>query len=207
MRKHTAASAVLLALVVLLAFASTASTAPTDQARTTAARRAAAHPAAPSVAPNSPADIFTINDGFVTNTYNHFGNPASGVLVAETWGETGWSDAGGGLVEPNTSQGVVRALKQHRVLRTSVRVELWATEDTGQNRMLAQSSTVNSGTALQATVATPEIDVRTAPCFLWTRAFVGIRWTDNRLSSVVFEMPVGYFNLDAHCSAPAATGG
>jgi hypothetical protein len=40
--------------------------------------------------------------------------------------------------------------------------------------------------------------VRTTPCFLWTRAFVTIRWSDNRLSSVSFEMPVGYFNPDAH---------
>jgi hypothetical protein len=46
----------------------TGSTAPTDQARRAAARRAAAHPAATGVVPNSPADIFTINDGFVTNT-------------------------------------------------------------------------------------------------------------------------------------------
>jgi len=66
-------------------------------------------------APDSPADIFTINDGFVSNTYSHLGNPALGVLVAETWGETGWSD--------------------------------------------------------------------------------------NRLSHVTFDMPVGYFNLDAHCFA------
>jgi hypothetical protein len=28
------------------------------------------------------------------------------VLVAEAWGETGWSDAGGGFEEPNTNQGV-----------------------------------------------------------------------------------------------------
>jgi hypothetical protein len=201
MRKHTAASVVLLALALLLAVANTASTAAPDQARRAAARRAAAHPMAPGVAPNSPADLFTINDGFVSNTYSHFANPALGVLVAETWGETGWSDAGGGFVEPNTSQGVVRALKQHRVLRTAVRVELWGTDDAGDHR-LATSSTRNSGTALQVTIATPEIDVRTAPCFLWTRAFVAIRWTDNRLSNVVFEMPVGYFNLDGHCAAP-----
>jgi hypothetical protein len=65
--------------------------------------------------------------------------------------------------------------------------------------MLASSSTVNSGTAPSAQVQTPEVDVRTAPCLLWTQAFVSIRWSDNRLSSVSFDMPVGYYNLDAHC--------
>jgi len=58
---------------------------------------------------------------------------------------------------------------------------------------------VNSGTALSAQVKTPEVLVGTAPCFLFTRGFVTIRWSDNRLSSVRFDMPVGYFNPDAHC--------
>jgi hypothetical protein len=146
----------------------------------------------------APNDLFAINDGFVTKTYNHLGNPANGILTAETWGETGWLDAGGGLVDPNNSQGVVRALKQSKVLRVAVRVELWGTDDTGDHQ-LASSSSVNSGTAPSAQVKTPEVDVRTAPCLLWTRAFVTIRWSDNRLSSVSFEMPVGYFNPDAHC--------
>jgi hypothetical protein len=206
MRKHTAASVVLLALALLLAFASAGSTAQQDQARRAAARRAAAHPATVGVAPNSPADVLVINDGFVSRTYSHLGNPALGVLVAETWGETGWSDAGGGFVEPNTNQGVVRALKQRNVVRVAVRVELWGTDDTG-DRHLASSSTRNSGTSLHAQIATPEIDVRTAPCLLWTRVFVAIRWSDNRLSNLSFDMPVGYFNLAAHCSAPAAAGG
>jgi hypothetical protein len=87
-----------------------------------------------------------------------------------------------------------------------VRVELWGTDDTG-DRLMASSSTANSGASLHAQIATPEIEVRTAPCLLWTRVFVAIRWSDNRLSNVSFEMPAGYFNLDAHCSAPAATGG
>jgi hypothetical protein len=206
MRKRTAASVVLLVLALLLAVASAGSTAQPDQARRAAARRAAAHPATVGLAPNSPADVLVINDGFVSRTYSHLGNPALGVLVAETWGETGWSDAGGGFVEPNTNQGVVRALKQRNVLRVAVRVELWGTDDTG-DRHLASSSTTNSGTSLHAQIATPEIDVRTAPCLLWTRVFVAIRWSDNRLSNLSFEMPAGYFNLAAHCNAPAATGG
>jgi hypothetical protein len=194
MRRRTTVSATLLALMLLLAVASVGSAASSSPAREAAARRAAAHPAAP----DAPEDLFAINDGFVTKTYNHLGNPASGVLTAETWGETGWIDAGGGLVAPNNSQGVVRALKQLKVLRVSVRVELWGTDDTGDHQ-LATSGSVNSGTARSVQVMTPEVDVRTAPCLLWTRAFVAIRWSDNRLSNVSFEMPVGYFNLDAHC--------
>ena len=38
----------------------------------------------------APADTFVINDGIATKTYNHLGNPANGILTAETWAETGW---------------------------------------------------------------------------------------------------------------------
>jgi hypothetical protein len=93
---------------------------------------------------------------------------------------------------------VVRALKQSKVLRVAVRVELWGNGVGGLQR-LASSSIVNSGTASSVQVKTPEIVLTSAPCFLFTRAFVTIRWSDNRLSSVSLEMPVGYFNLDAHC--------
>lgn len=195
MRRRITVSATLLALTLLLAIANVGSAASPSSGREAAARRAAQQPLAAAAAPN---DVFAINDGFVTKTYNHFGNPANGILTAETWGETGWiEDAGGGVV-PNNSQGVVRALKQSKVLRVAVRVELWGTDDTGDHQ-LTSSSTVNSGTAASVQVKTPEVDVRTAPCLLWTRAFVSIRWSDNRLSSVSFEMPVGYYNLDAHC--------
>ena len=193
MRKRTTVSAALLALTLLLAIANVGSAATSSPAREAAARRAAQQ----LLAPDAANDLFAINDGFVTKTYYHFGNPAYGILTAETWGETGWTDPGDGIV-PNNSQGVVRALKQSKVLRVAVRVELWGSDDSGDHQ-LAASTTVNSGTAPSAEVKTPEIDVRTAPCVLWTRAFVSIRWTDNRLSSVSFEMPVGYLNLDAHC--------
>ena len=113
-------------------------------------------------------------------------------------GETGWVGAAGGTVVSNDSQGVVWGLKQRKVLRVAVRVELWGTDDTGDPH-LPSSSVLNSGTSLHAQVATPEINVRIAPCLLWTRAFVAIRWSDLRLSSVSFEMPIGYFNLDEHC--------
>jgi hypothetical protein len=197
MRRRLTVSATLLALTLLLAIANAGSAADPSAGREAAARRAAQRPSAAAAA--APNDLFAINDGFVTNTYYHFGNPANGILTAETWGESGWMDDGGGGVVPNNSQGVVRALKQSKVLRVAVRVELWGMDEPGTERVLASSSTVNSGTAASAQVRTPEVDVRTAPCLLWTRAFVTIRWTDNRLSSVSFEMPVGYFNLDAHC--------
>jgi len=196
MRRRITVSASLLALTLLVAIANVGSAATSSPGKEAAARRAAQQPMATDAA----NDAFAINDGFVTKTYNHFGNPANGILTAESWGETGWTEPGDGSVVPNNSQGVVRALKQSKVLRVAVRVELWGTDDSGDRR-LATSTTVNSGTASSALVKTPEIDVRTAPCLLWTRAFVTIRWTDNWLSSVSFEMPVGYLNLDAHCSS------
>jgi hypothetical protein len=196
MPKRLTVSATLLALTLLLAIANVGSAASPSSGREAAARRAAQQPLA---AADAATDAFVINDGFVTKTYNHLGNPANGILTAETWGETGWIDDAGGGVVPNNSQGVVRALKQSKVLRVAVRVELWGADGPGTERLLASSSTVNSGTAPSAQVKTPEVDVRTAPCLLWTQAFVTIRWSDNRLSSVSFEMPVGYFNLDAHC--------
>jgi hypothetical protein len=196
MPKRLTVSATLLALTLLLAIANVGSAASPSSGREAAARRAAA-------APDAANDSFVINEGFVTKTYNHLGNPANGILTAETWGETGWffDQAEPGGLLPNNSQGVVRALKQSKVLRVAVRVELWGIDipEPGVARLLASSSTVNSGTAASAEVKTPEINVRTAPCLLWTRAFVTIRWSDNRLSSVSFENPVGYFNLDAHC--------
>jgi hypothetical protein len=199
MPRRITVSATLLALTLLLAIANVGSAASPSSGREAAARRAAQQPMATDAAD----DVFVINDGFVTKTYDHLGNPANGILTAETWGETGWTSLQtepGGLV-PNNSQGVVRALKQSKVLRVAVRVELWGWDvpEPGIPRLLASSSTVNSGTAPSAQVKTPEVNIRTAPCLLWTRAFVTIRWSDNRLSSVSFENPVGYFNLDTHC--------
>jgi hypothetical protein len=193
MPKRVTVSATLLALTLLLAIANAGSAA-TSSGREAAARRAAQQPMTTDAA----NDVFAINDGFVTKTWSHLGNPTYGILTADTWGETGWMDAGNNTVVPNNSQGVVRALKQSKVLRVAVRVELWGSDDTGDHQ-LASSSTVNSGTASSALVKTPEVDVRTAPCLLWTRAFVTVRWSDNRLSSLSFEMPVGYFNQDVHC--------
>jgi hypothetical protein len=191
MRRRITISATLLALTLLLAIANVGTAASPSSDREAAARRATQHPSAAA----APGDTFVINEGFTTKTYNHLGNPAAGILTAETWGETGWV-VGDDFVPRNT-QGVVRALKQSKVLRVAVRVELWG-EGVGGTQRLASSSTVNSGAASSVQVKTPEIVLGTAPCFLWTRAFVTIRWSDNRLSSVSFEIPL-YFNPDAHC--------
>lgn len=188
MRRRITIAATLLAVTLLVAIASAGSAASPSSGRAAAAPRA--------LAAAAPGDDFTINDGFVTKTYNHLGNPANGILTAETWAETGWIVGDDFL--PRNTQGVVRALKQSKVLRVAVRVELWGNGVGGLQR-LASSSTVNSGTASSVQVKTPEVILRTAPCFLFTRAFVAIRWSDNRLSSVSFRMPFEFFNPDAHC--------
>ena len=191
MRRRSTISATLLTLTLLLTIANIGSAASPSSGRAAAARRAAQH----SLAAAAPTDDFTLNDAFATKTYNHLGNPANGILTAETWAETGWIV--GDDFAPTNTQGVVRALKQSKVLRVAVRVELWGNRDGAQR--LASSSTVNSGSASSVQVKTPEVLLRTAPCFLWTRAFVAIRWSDNRLSTVSFRMPFEFFNPDPHC--------
>jgi hypothetical protein len=187
MRRRITISSTLLALTLLLAIANIGSAASPSSDRAAAARQA--------LAAAAPGDTFVINDGFATKTYNHLGNPANGILTAETWAETGWTV--GDDFAPRNTQGVVRALKQSKVLRVAVRVELWGNRDGVQR--LASSSIVNSGSASSVQVKTPEIVLTSAPCFLFTRAFVTIRWSDNRLSSVNFRMPFEFFNPDPHC--------
>src|SRR5262245_46603091 len=46
------------------------------------------------LAPQAPGDAFTSNDDFATRTINHFGNPANGSVVGESWIETGLDVAG-----------------------------------------------------------------------------------------------------------------
>ena len=188
MRRRITISATLLALTLLLAIANIGSAASPSSDRAAAARQA--------LAAAAPGDNFTINDGFATKTYNHLGNPANGILTAETWAETGWTV--GDDFTPRNTQGVVRALKQSEVLRVAVRVELWG-DGVGGLQRLASSSIVNSGSASSVQVKTPEIVLTSAPCFLFTRAFVTIRWSDNQLSSVNFRMPFDFFNPDPHC--------
>ena len=146
------------------------------------------------LAPNAPTDTYRINDGFFSKTFNHFGNPARGMVVADTWGETGWMQTPEGDIPDNT-QGFVRALLMRRTLRVAVRVELWGQIETTPD-LITSSSTVNSSGASTVQVATPELpNLPGDPhCIFWTVVFMSIRWDDNRLSNVSFEMPFWYFN-------------
>jgi hypothetical protein len=179
--------AIVLAMAALLAVIPPASAGPvaSDKAEKAIRQR---------LAPDAPIDAYRINDGFYSKTYNHFGNPALGIVVAETWGETGWRSTPEGDIPDNT-QGFVRALLLRRTLRAAVRVELWgATETTAD--LITSSSTVNSAGAPTVQVATPELpNLPGDPhCIFWTVVFLSIRWDDNRLSHVTFEMPFWYFN-------------
>ena len=104
MRRRITVSATLLALTLLLAIANIGSAASPSSGRAAAADRAAQQPLVAA----APTDDAIINDGFATKTYNHLGNPANGILTAETWAETGY-DVGDEILPSNT-QGVVRAL-------------------------------------------------------------------------------------------------
>src|SRR5215218_1636140 len=105
------------------------------------------------LAPDAPTDSYRINDGFYSKTYNHLGNPARGIVVADTWGETGWVSTGTGDVADNT-QGFARALLLRRALRVAVRVELWGASDTSAD-LITGSSTVNSSGNPTVQLATP----------------------------------------------------
>lgn len=146
------------------------------------------------LAPDAPTDSYRINDGFYSKTYNHLGNPARGIVVADTWGETGWVSTGTGDFADNT-QGFARALLLRRALRVAVRVELWGATETSAD-LITGSSTVNSSGNPTVQVATPEVpNLQGDPhCIFWTRVFLAIRWDDQRLSNVSFEMPFWYFN-------------
>jgi hypothetical protein len=134
---------------------------------------------------------FDINDGFYTQTFNHFGNPASGSVIGETWGETHWDDT-----DPVNTQGVARAILLHRALRVSLKVQLWGVTDTSTD-LITESGTVNSAGRRTVQVATPEVpNLQGDPhCVFFTVVDMSIRWDDGRLSRVRFEMPVGYLNL------------
>lgn len=181
--------AIVLAMLALAAVIPPAGASPTsDKAEKAIRNRLGAQ------AVQAPTDSYRINDGFYSKTYNHLGNPALGIVVADTWGETGWMSTATGDVADNT-QGFARALLLRRTLRVAVRVELWgATETTAD--LITSSSTVNSSGSPTVQVATPEVpNLQGDPhCIFWTVVFLAIRWDDNRLSNVSFEMPFWYFN-------------
>jgi hypothetical protein len=181
--------AIVLAMLALAAVVPPAGANPTSEEAEKAIRNRLG-----AQAVQAPQDSYRINDGFYSQTYNHLGNPARGIVVADTWGETGWVSTETGDVADNT-QGFARALLLRRTLRVAVRVELWgATETTAD--LITSSSTVNSSGAPTVQVATPEVpNLQADPhCIFWTVVFLAIRWDDNRLSNVSFEMPFWYFN-------------
>ena len=140
------------------------------------------------VTPQAPSDAFTTNDNFFTLTFNHFGNPSFGSVVAETWLESGHDDTDTAV----NAQGFTRAILLPKALRVSVQVDLHGLDAIGENdEIIARSSAVNSSGRLTVQVATPEIFLPTSTkCFFYTVVHMGIRWSDNRLSSVVFDQPV-----------------
>jgi hypothetical protein len=143
------------------------------------------------------SDAFVANDNFFTLTFNHFGNPANGSTIAETWLETGFDE----LSTANNTQGVVRAILLPKTLRVSVEVELHGITADDQDELINMSSEVNSSGALTVQAATPEITLATDPhCFYFTVVNLGIRWSDNRLTRRTFSEPVSFSPGPTACS-------
>jgi hypothetical protein len=80
------------------------------------------------------------NEGFFTQTLNHFGSASKGSVIAETWAEDGFNASN---QEVNT-QGVVRAILLPKALRVSAKVQLFGVDASDNEHLLASSSTVNS---------------------------------------------------------------
>jgi hypothetical protein len=149
--------------------------------------------------PQAATDVFTTNDNFFTQTYNHFGSASRGSAIAETWMESGFDDTG---VATNT-QGVARAILLPKALRVSLQVQLRGTNINGDDQLVTTSSTANSSGRLTVQIATPEITLATdTRCFFYTRVTVGIRWSDNRLSTVTFEEPIQFTPGPTACQPP-----
>jgi hypothetical protein len=155
--------------------------------------------AAKNVAPNAAGDVFTANDNFSSRTLNHFGNAANGSAIAETWLESGL-DAD---LNAKNAQGFARVILLPKALRASVRVELRGTTATGDDALVARSGTVNSSGKLTVQVATPEITLATDPrCSFYQLVTVSIRWSDNRLSTIVFDTPLSFTPGPTACTPP-----
>ena len=159
-----------------------------------------------SVVPQAATDAFVFNNSFVTQTFNHFGNPTLGSAVGETWGEDGITADG---TEQNT-QGIARAFLLPKASRVSLKTTLigFSSFDDQTGHIVTTSTTVNSAGKLTVRVATPEIDLFTSPdCFFATTVHMGIRWSDGRLSTVDFSMDFAYPNVqntDPVCFPPPA---
>jgi hypothetical protein len=126
-----------------------------------------------------PFDVPT-RDNFSTLTYNHFGNPAAGQAVLDTWIRQTYSDLG----LPLAVTGQARALTLYQVKRIAVRVSLIT--DGGDT---ATSALANTNGARQLTISSPSITANTGGqpalqfCEAWTRVDYAIRWADDTLTS------------------------
>jgi hypothetical protein len=157
-----------------------------------------------SVVPQAANDAFVFNFSFTTQTFNHLANAANGSVIAETWGEDGIT-AGG--VEQNT-QGIARAFLLPKASRVSLKTTLigFSSFDDQVGHVVTTSSTINSAGKTTVRAATPEISLLNSPdCFFATTVHMGIRWSDNRLSTVDFSMDFDYPNVQnnsANCNPP-----
>ena len=121
------------------------------------------------------------NAGFTTKTLNHFGDPARGTVVVETWGIV--HDVGDPGID---TIGVARAFLVSRAQRVAVRVQLL--DDTGAVVQSTAASYSNGSNVV--TVSTGD---RIAGSHTYkTLVFWAIRWDDNYLSKGSFSMPALY---------------
>jgi hypothetical protein len=129
---------------------------------------------------------YRINDGFTTLTRNHFGNPAAGQVILESWGDTCWSQSDPGTPDVSfTTRGVGRSVLLYRALRVQMRVFLYGRGEGGWS-LLDASDSVNSAGARTLTLATEFVPNASYPNFdlFETDVHVLIRWSDSTLSDV-----------------------
>jgi hypothetical protein len=129
---------------------------------------------------------YRINDGFTTLTRNHFGNPAAGQVILESWGETCWSQSDPGTPDVSfTTRGVGRSILLYRALRVQMRVFLYGRGEGGWS-LLDTSDSVNSAGARTLTLATDFAPNASYPNFdlFQVDVHVLIRWSDSTLSDV-----------------------
>lgn len=164
---------VVTALVLVLAAPALAG--PREDAR--ARRKAMREQARPTVIQNGET-----KENLEQIIVNHFGDPAEGQALIQTWVEPDWTE-----LEAVDIQGAVQAVKVRRAgggfaKRIAIRVELY-----GDGLLQASSSTVNTGDVNgTAFVQTPEAGGLTdpaRPCLWFSVAFYSIRWDDDTLSS------------------------
>lgn len=144
-------------------------------------------------------------DNFATLTYLHFGNPAAGVALIETWIDQTYSD----LCLPITNQGVGRAVRVRNVERVAARVILHTRDGTTDDD--ATGPAVNSGNVGNPTILTvtsPRISTGgLAPnpqfCTSWTEVLFTIRWTDGTVTlGRRLVAPTDLWNANCYFTGP-----